>query len=38
MPGKKVAGRQVESDPDRLEAIAEAGGMDVIEAYRETLG
>ena len=35
---KKVAGRQVESDPDRLEAIAEADGMDVIEAYREALG
>ncbi len=36
--GKKVAGRRVESDPDRLEAIAAAGDLDVIEAYREALG
>ncbi len=36
--GRKVAGRRVESDPDRLEAIAAAGDLDVIEAYREALG
>ena len=28
----------VESDPERLTAIGEADGVDVIEAYREVLG
>ena len=38
LAGQKVAGRLVESDPDRLAAIADRGGADVIEAYRELLG
>ena len=36
--GQKVAGRLVESDPERLTAIGEADGMDIVEAYREVLG
>jgi hypothetical protein len=36
--GQKVAGRLVEADPDRLTAIGEADGVDIIEAYREVLG
>ncbi|MGA2165214.1 MAG: hypothetical protein ABSH36_12190 [Solirubrobacteraceae bacterium] len=36
--GQRVAGRVVESDPDRLEAIADAHGVDIPEAYREILG
>ena len=36
--GQKVAGRLVESDPERLRAIGEADGVDVVEAYREVLG
>jgi hypothetical protein len=36
--GRRVAGRLVESDPERLAAIGEADGVDVVEAYREVLG
>jgi hypothetical protein len=36
--GQRVAGRLVESDPDRLTAIGEADGVDIVEAYREVLG
>ena len=36
--GQKVAGRLVESDPERLTAIGEADAVDVIEAYRGVLG
>lgn len=36
--GARVAGREVESDPGRLAHIADAGGFDLIEAYRELLG
>jgi hypothetical protein len=36
--GLKVAGRVVESDPDRLEQLADRGDVDVVEAYRELLG
>jgi hypothetical protein len=38
LAGQRVAGRLVESDPDRLTAIGEADGMDIVEAYREVLG
>jgi hypothetical protein len=36
--GSKVTGREVESDPGRLAHIADAGGFDLIDAYRELLG
>ncbi len=36
--GHRVAGRLVKSDPDRLRAIGEADGVDIVEAYREVLG
>jgi hypothetical protein len=36
--GQRVAGRLVESDPERLTAIGEADGIDIVEAYREVLG
>jgi hypothetical protein len=36
--GLKVAGLVVESDPDRLEQLADRGDVDVVEAYRELLG
>ncbi|MGH2965987.1 MAG: hypothetical protein ACRDMH_11480 [Solirubrobacterales bacterium] len=38
LTGQRVAGRLVESDPERLEAIGERGGVDIPEAYREVLG
>jgi hypothetical protein len=37
LAGQKVAGRLVESDPDRLRAIADAG-VYLPDAYREVLG
>jgi hypothetical protein len=36
--GQKVAGKTVETDPKRLERIADAGDADLIEAYREQFG
>ncbi len=36
--GQKVAGQTIESDPGRLEAIAEVGGADIADAYREVIG
>jgi hypothetical protein len=36
--GVRVAGRTVESDPDRLEYLANANAIDALEAYREIVG
>jgi hypothetical protein len=36
--GQKVAGQTIESDPGHLEAIAEVGGADIADAYREVIG
>jgi len=36
--GVRVAGRTVESDPDRLELLARAGAIDIGEAYRDVVG
>jgi hypothetical protein len=36
--GQQVGGRLVESDPERLRAIGERDGVDVVEAYRGVLG
>jgi hypothetical protein len=33
--GKRVAGREVEADPEVLIAIGEAGDADIVERYRE---
>ena len=35
--GVRIGGQTVEADPDRLEAIAAAGGVDVPETYRGIL-
>jgi hypothetical protein len=37
LAGTRVGGRALELDPDRLEAIAAAGGVDVPEVYRGLL-
>jgi hypothetical protein len=37
LAGVTVGGQAVEADPDRLEAVAMRGSLDVAEAYRKLL-